>query len=216
METNYFLQMISMLRQQEDILLYTNVHTISEDEKESVAVFLEGEYRLEIQEYPFIPPCFNKNAALWAAERVYLAAQLILYRKDEPEDLPLFFPEFTDIQDAGAFLSADLTLRFLPGMLEQLRIIDHEDPLNELLKNLLRKWHYSAVGLFSADFITDLSTIVSNNCVFQLYRNRIIAKKHLQLATHPVFCEQIKADLGIYASTYWKEFNTIITTDEHN
>lgn len=205
----YFLKMIETLRREESVLLFANVQSFTDAESLAVTDFLRGEYNLEMQEYPFEAPEFHAPAALWAAKQVYIAAQLILYRKNPPKDLPALFPDFDETPDASAFLSADLTLRFVPDMLFQLQLIDPDDPLNAILSTILDKWHFSGAGKRPVPPNADFEVIRHNSCIFQLYRDRITAARDLSAALHPELHTSIRADLGLYAPAFWTSFSTV-------
>jgi hypothetical protein len=203
----YFLQMLHDLRKNEDVLLYENILETYEQEEQEVIKFLADEYKTESLNYPFTPPAFDPRAALWAAKTVYIAAQLVLYRKPKTEDLPGLLPAFTGEITAAAMLSADLCLRFLPDLVVQLKLLDHEDALIPLLEDRLKVWHYSAIAYQPEVETLDLNILQTNNCLQQLYINRVIACKNQSLARHPAIMPFIKASLGIFTREFWNELN---------
>ncbi|MBC7450416.1 MAG: hypothetical protein H7259_02895, partial [Cytophagales bacterium] len=206
MSNAYFLKMIEMLRKQEDILLYDNLFHVNPIESEQVMEFLKKEYTREVLEYPYTAPPFNSTAALWAAQTVYSAAQLMLYRENKDSDIDALFPDYSGEIDASAILSCDLCLRFLPDMLIQLKIIDSDDPLIELLEYTLIKWHYSGIN-YSMDIETlDFFPVHSDPSLKQLYVNRIVRYKKLSLANHPFLKELMMANLGMFGKEFWNEF----------
>jgi hypothetical protein len=212
MPSQFFYKMIERLRHHEEIMLYDNVLAISEEEKRLVTAFLETEFQRESLNYPRGYPGFTEDAALWAAKTTYVAAQLILYRQNKDEDLKTLLPDYPSEKSAGAFLSADLCLRFLPDMIRQLKIIDSGDPLIEVLQNILQQWHYSGIGYDELDFhAMKFETIVQNEALLQLYCTSIIYHKNTKLAQHPDFNEVIGAQLGIYNQEFWNEFKRITT-----
>jgi len=203
----YFLKMIQMLRRNEEIIVYSNVLETDESEHQSVVDFLAEEYRYEALNYPFDAPDFNGSAALWAATTVYVSSQLILHRESKSVDLSVALPNYPGQMDPGAALSADLCLRFLPDMLIQLKVIDSEDALIEMLEAILIRWHYSAINhplpVQNLDFTIATE---AHRCLHQLYVNRIIEYKKMGLARIPSFQNTVKAHLGIYGKELWKEF----------
>ena len=203
MPTNFFLKMIQNLRQNEEIMLYGNVLNISEQDAHDVVAFLKNEYRQEALSYPYEAPIFDENAALWAAKLAYIAAQLILYRKDDDADLETLLPDYQNIKTPSSILSADLCLRFLPDMIIQLKIIDSADRLIEVLENHLFQAPFSGLNYPLDIEKMDFSNIDANKCVMQLFCNRIIENKYLKLAEHSVFKDWIQANLGIFAKEYW-------------
>ncbi len=203
----YFLNMIKNLRQNEDVMLYNNILKVNEIETEIAIEFLKKEYQNETLNFPFQSPDFDKNAALWAAKTVYISAQLILYRENKSEDIPTLLPDFQDTISPSSILSADLCLRFLPDMLVQLKFFDSEDPLVEILEKILSQWHYSGINSPLEIDKLDFTVIDSDDCLRQLYINRIIENKSLNLAKLPPFKDNILANLGIYGKEFWKEFS---------
>jgi hypothetical protein len=202
---SYFLKMIQTLRWHEEIMLYANVPESDADSNEVIS-FLKDEYSQESIAYPFQIPDYNSNASLWAAKIVYVAAQLILYRKNKESDLTILLPEYLYEIDESAMLSADLCLRFLPDMINQLKMIDSEDALINVLENILIKWHYSGTNFPLDAQKLDFAMITPNTCLHQLYINRIIENKNVALADHMLWSEHIKAQFGIYSQSFWKEF----------
>lgn len=214
MTAPYFFKMISHLRHTEDIMLYGNILRVGVNEEKEAILFLEKEYAIEALDYPYEAPPFDEGAALWAAKTVYVAAQLILYRENKNEDLVSLLPDFTGEKDAKAQLSADLCLRFLPNMVIQLKVIDSDDELIEVLENILKQWHYSAINYPLQTDTLDHHYILENACLKQLYVNRIVEYKKIKPAMLPAYRELIKANMGIYTKEFWNEFHTTLTLHE--
>ncbi len=198
--------MIQSLREDEEVLLYNNILKIEEDEASKVVEFLELEYATEVLNYPYKTIEFDSEAALWAAKTVYVAAQLILYRENKEIDLEILLPKYKLELTASAIVSSDLCLRFLPDMIVQLRMIDPEDLLIEVLDNILLQCHYSGISYELEVEKLNFTAIEANKCLHQLYANRIANYRKLRLAEHPVFNELISANLGIYGNELWNNF----------
>ncbi|WP_207536450.1 hypothetical protein [Desertivirga arenae] len=205
-EPSPYLKTITHLRVYEEIMLYGNFPAISEEDQAQVGTFLQCEYEDEQLDYPFEVPEFDEAAALWGARILYTAAQFLLYRQNSAQDLPNLFREFPGQITPGAILSADLSLRFLPDILIQLKVIDPEDALIEILENLLHDWHYSAISYSLNHEGLSFQNLEQSRCLMQLYLNRIVDKRNLKLAHHPFFAPRIGSDLGIYASQLWTDF----------
>lgn len=207
--TNIFLEMIVNLRQNEAVLLSGKMNTISTEEEKEVAHFLLNEYKNEVIDYPFIAPEFNREAALWAAKIIYIGSNLMLYREQKEEEITAMLPPFDNEINASAMLSADLILRFLPHIIANLKLIDIEDTLIEILENHLLQWHYSAIEILKNVDEINFISVSENNCLHQLYCNRIMITKNIILAKHPLFQETIKANMGLFANEFWKELNNL-------
>jgi len=211
MDTRLFFNMIQNLRQNEEIMLYGNILKFDELEVIEVIEFLRIEYEAESTDYPHVIPVFDDDAALWAAKTVYIAAQLILYREDEPANLTELLPDFEGEFNPASVLSIDLCLRFLPQMLAQLKLIDQEDKLIAILEEQLYLWHYSGVAYNLELNKLNMSAISSDPCLHQMYVNRIITNQHSALAQHPINRDLVLANLGMYKSEFWREFE--LTTE---
>ncbi|MCW3104325.1 MAG: hypothetical protein JWO09_2765 [Bacteroidetes bacterium] len=201
---SFFLDTIMQLRQTENILLHSRMIELSPEEEELVTEFLKREYETESLSYPFVAPAFNAPAALWAAKLVYLSALLILYREHKNEELSSILPVYAGEQDASAILSADLCLRFLPAIHLFAKMLDHEDQLAGLLHSILVEWPYAATGS-GIEAKEGQELLPADDCLRQLYIDRIIEKKDLRSASMPGIREQVQASMGNYSTTFWKE-----------
>lgn len=200
-----FLKTIKHLRTEEEIVLYANIPTIIPQEEELIQEFLKDEYTKEATNYPYSPPTFNKEAALWAAKTIYFSSQFLLYRENKGNELPLYLPPYSLTVDAPSVLSTDICLRFLPDILENLTGIDPEDPIVLLLEDFMYQWHYSAVGYRLNPEKLSINEVYENKCLRQLYVDRIIEKKAKELAGLPFFNSHIKASIGEFGSLFWKD-----------
>ncbi len=200
-----FLDTIYHLRTIEQVILYNKIMKISETEEKETLAFLETEYEKEILDYPFVAPVFNPKAAMWASKMVYCSAQLLLYREHKLSDLDVFLPDFSGVLDASAMLSADLCLRFLPQIANEINRIDVEDTVLPILKKHLHSFHYSAVGFDLEIEKLNLDIVFSNNCLKQLYLNRIVERKAIKFAILPTINQSLMANFGDYKKEFWKE-----------
>ncbi|MBE7173549.1 MAG: hypothetical protein INR73_23455 [Williamsia sp.] len=213
---NYFLHTIQHLRQQEEVLLFNNLLEVTVQQREEAAQYLAEAYQHESINYPFQVPVFDQAAALWAAQTVYTASQLVLYRKHGITELAQLLPAYSKAPGAAAMLSADLLLRFLPSLINQLKVYDPEDGLVEVLENHLKAWHYSGVNYSLPVHELSFDVVVSHPCLYQLYIDRVIEYRRLPLAEHPQLISGVRASLGMFAAVYWNEFQQVIQKDECN
>lgn len=213
MTYTFFFDMIQTLRELEEVILYKNILSISDPEKEKIVLFLEKEYQSEALDFPFISPKFHPQAALWAAETVYYASQFILFRENDDAKMEDFFPAFQFEISPSSILSVDLCFRFVPDMLRQLSLIDPEDSLISILEKHLQTWHFSGIN-YSLDFKgIDLNIIFTDPCLQQLYLNRITTYKNIHLAKMPKINQLLQANFGIFEETFWSNFKTININD---
>ncbi|MBF7090780.1 hypothetical protein IUY40_04390 [Flavobacterium sp. ALJ2] len=200
-----FLDTIYHLRTIEQVILYDKVITVSKEEETDAVLFLETEYEREILDYPGIAPEFNSLAALWASKTVYLAAQLLLYREHNSNDLVMLLPDYKGKIDASAILSADICLRFLPQIIMELKRIDPDDLIIPILEKYLFQFHYSAVG-FEVDIEKiDFEILATNNCLQQLYIDRIVQRKAIKFTESDFIKKQLEIGFGDYRKIFWAQ-----------
>lgn len=209
-----FVKMITDLRQHENIMLYGNLLVSSAPEDEEVSAFLKSEYQKEALAYPGTVPVFDTAAALWAAKIVYVTAQLILYRENKEVDILSLLPDHAQTITPSGMLSADLCLRFVPDMLLQLKMIDSEDILIAHLERQMQLWHYSGIKYELATDDLDFTVVMESPCLHQLYIDRIIEYRKLELATHLACRDSVLASLGDHTDKFWKELKTAVTLNE--
>jgi hypothetical protein len=209
-----FLRMLRQLRLYEEVVLYNGVPAIPAQELEEARQFLQSEYERELREYPKGAPAFHADAALWAAVLIYRASQLLLYREQKSVQLNELFPRFAETRDPAVILSADLTLRFLPSVLEKATEIDPEDALIGILKNVAADWDYSAVGSNIESPLNDFQLAGKIPLLQKLYVDRVIAVRDKKLAAHPLINQHIRRALGLYTNELWTNFDLIKTNTE--
>lgn len=200
-----FLDTIYHLRTIEQVILYDKLITIAQTEETEVALFLETEYEKEILEYPGIAPNFNSGAALWAARTVYLATQLLLHREHKMKDVKELLSFYIGVVDASAIISADLCLRFLPQIITEIRKIDPEDLIIEILEKHLIQFHYSAIGSDLDTESVNFEIIAENDCLLQLYIDRIVQRKSIKWAQSDFIKKQLEIGFGDYQKLFWTQ-----------
>jgi hypothetical protein len=206
---HYFYETIYQLRANEEIILYDKLLYFKEDDELLVKEFLQIEFDVESENYPFSTPKYDAESALWAAKIVYTACQILLYREHKESELTDLLPLFTQPITSEAILSADLCLRFLPQIMAEAKLIDLEDHVIPILESILQQWHYSGIGIILVLEDLDFDPIFSNPCLEQLYIDRVIEKKDRKRAELPQILEKIRATLGNYTQKYWNEFKKL-------
>jgi len=206
----YFLDTIGHLRSHEEMLIYDRFTSITTKAEQAVGEFLQQEYERERLEFPGIAPNFEQSAAIWAARTVFIAAQLLLSREKDEQDMVTLLPAYKGPMTPGAILSADLCLRCLPDVIEKAKEISPDDPLIQLLEAILWKWHYSGIGYLSRPGedrapIDNWEPIAGNGCLLQLYVDRVIDRQAITLAKGPILRPAIKAAMGDHSAYFWKE-----------
>lgn len=203
----YFFDMINHVRFTGEVILYKNILEILPDEIDLTISYLEKEYKQEVLSYPYNSPTFSPEAAIWAARLFYYSSQLLLYREQNLDEIRSLIEPYGTIVSSGDILSADLTLRFIPSILFELKLIDNSDPLIPILENILYVWHYSAVGYTLQDTNgLNFEIVKKDKCLNQLYIDRVIERHALELSKHPELHDDITLVLSIYKNDLWDKF----------
>ncbi len=202
------LETIYHLRTIEEVILYTKVLQISNKEEMDTLEFLRDEYEKERVNYPFQAPNFNEEAAYWASKIVYFSVQLLLNREDKEKQLQLLLPNFKGTINASSCLSADLCLRFLPQIVEEMKQLDSEDKVNPILEEFLEVFHYSNIGYEPTSKNLHFNWF-DDKCYQQLYLNRVYLRKDKVIAQHPEINLLLLSNFGNYKKVFWKELEII-------
>lgn len=200
-----FLDTIYHLRTIEQVILYDKLITIAQTEEKEAVLFLETEYEKEILEYPGTAPQFNGEAALWSARTLYLATQLLLHREHKMSDVKELLPFYKGKIDASAIISSDLCLRFLPQIITEIRKIDPEDLIIDILEKHLIHFHYSAIGSDLDSENVNFEIIAENDCLLQLYIDRVVQRKSIKWAQSDFIKKQLEIGFGDYQKLFWAQ-----------
>ena len=206
---NYFLNLLTSLRQSEVIILYKNEWSVSQNDENEAITFLEQEYNKEAYNFPHKAPDFDHKAALWAGKIVYYASLYLLYRENDDQEIAALIQDYPDEQTPSAILSADVVLRFIPDILSELQAIDTGDVLVSLLEKIIIKWHYSALHHDLPWSELSHDTMDTDKCLLQLYCNRIIKNKIITLARVSPYYKVIKSNMGDHTSQLWHELSRL-------
>lgn len=190
-------------------MLYGRISETPTTDMPTVLELLQERFDQEATGYPGPLPGWDAAAGEWAVQVVFHAAQLLLYRSHDREALTGYFTGFGRPKTAAAILSADIILRYLPSILRQLEAIDVEDELIPLLNGVLREWHYT--GLL-ADLSPEdaIDTILAEECLAQLYADRVIERKNKEVAARPELQGLVLAALGDHTEIFWKDLSIAI------
>ena len=145
----------------------------------------------------FAPPSLVPSVARWALVTLYRGSQALVYREIEPAAVHACLSEPCPMAaSADVCYSADLSLRFLPGLINLARGIAQQDPLVEGLMVLAKSWPLSSVGVPDLGDL-DLSAFIGHQSLRQLYVDRVIERVDLSrlnnLQTRTAVCEAIGA-----------------------
>ena len=136
--------------------------------------------------------------------------RLLLYRETAIEEVETLLRPYTDPPAISNILSVDICLRFLPDILNKIKAIDPEDEIIPILESFLIQWHYSAVNYSIEETKLDFNAVVSNDCIRQLYADRIIDHKAFRRARQAAIRPYVVGSLGDYEDVFWNNFKTTI------
>lgn len=204
-----FLDTLFLLRKEGALTIFSDLKTLSEKEEKEAEDFFESEFEKERLEFLSDKIRFNKESAIWAAKILYHSAQLYLIRKDTAKDLEKLIPQYQGEKDVSAILSADLSLRFLPQLLDALQVADSTDPLAKMLENILHHFHYSGIGLDLNLEKINWEEELKDKTYRKLYLERIVEKKAYKLAEIPYINQLLIAEFGMYKDIFWRELKIV-------
>lgn len=209
-----FLDTLFLLRKDECITIFSDLKEISKKEEQDAADYFDSEFEKERLEFLSDQISCNKETAVWAAKVLYHSAQLFLIRENTAKDLNKLIPQYKGMRDISSILSADLSLRFLPQIIAALQNTDPEDPLIELLENILHQFHYSGVGLDLNLEKINWEEELKERTYRKLYLERIVEKKAYKLAEIPYINQLLIAEFGMYKDVFWRELK--ISNEEND
>lgn len=204
-----FLDTLFLLRKEGTLTIFSDLKTLSEKEEKEAEDFFESEFEKERLDFLSDKIPFNKEAAIWAAKVLYHSAQLYLIRKDTAKNLEKLIPQYQGEKNTSAILSADLSLRFLPQLLDALQVADSTDPLVKMLENILHQFHYSGMGLDLNLEKINWEEELKNKTYRKLYLERIVEKKAYKLAEIPYVNQLLIAEFGMYKDIFWRELKIV-------
>jgi len=204
-----FLDTLFLLRKEGVLTIFSDLKTLTKKEENDAEDFFESEFEKERLDFLSDKISFNKESAIWAAKILYHSTQLYLIRKDTAKDLEKLIPQYQDEKDVSSILAADLSLRFLPQLLDALQVADSTDPLAKMLQNILHQFHYSGIGLDLNLEKINWEEELKDNTYRKLYLERIVEKKAYKLAEIPYINHLLIAEFGMYKDTFWKELKIV-------
>lgn len=204
-----FLDTLFLLRKDGALTIFSDLKILSEKEENEAEDFFESEFEKERLDFLSDKIPFNKEAAIWAAKILYHSAQLYLIRKDTAKDLEKLIPNYQGEKNVSAILSADLSLRFLPQLLDALQLADSTDPLMKMLENILHQFHYSGIGLDLNLEKINWDEELKDKTYRKLYLERIVEKKAYKLAEIPYINQLLIAEFGMYKDIFWRELKVV-------
>lgn len=206
-----FLDTLFLLRKEGAMTIFSDIKLISQKEENDAENYFESEFEKERLEFLSDDIPFDKEAAVWAGKVLYHSAQLYLIRKDTAKDLEKLIPQYQGKIDVSTILSVDLSLRFLPQIVDALQVADSTDPLLKILENILQQFHYSGVGFDLNLEKMNWEEELKEKTYRKLYLERIVEKKTSQLAEIQYVNRLLIAEFGIYKDAFWRDLQIINT-----
>ncbi len=174
------------------------LHPSTDDLEETKSVLKEIEFSYR-SNLPGDPPAVSDKALLWGAATTFHASSFLAHR-DAGEDvvrLALTVP-CPETPSPSVCYSVDLTFRFLPDLVRLARAVSPNDPLVEVLTSLAQQWPLSSVGIADVGLV-DVTPFLDDDCLLQLYIDRIIATKDRSRLNDPRVCDKIRATIGLHS-----------------
>ncbi len=172
------------------------------DEADAIQQFIAMDERRRF-EMAHEPPPFRSEPGLWAARLTYRICQCLVYRQIPAERIQADLREPCPGEPGPAqTYSVDLTFCRLPELLQRSASIASADPLLIALQRLAWDWPLSSVGIpvevIDGGPEPDLSAILKQPSLFQLYLDRIFAKQDRSRLYHPQVAAAAAEAVGLY------------------
>lgn len=143
-------------------------------------------------------PEFDADAAIWAAEMLYRAAQFQVFRDVNVEFIAAAFAApGPDATTPEAHYSVDLTFQYLHDVVRLARAAVNADPLITELAGLVRPWPLSAVGIPESDAIA-WQALPNNRALRIMYVDRILARHDERLLNDPDVQSAVRTACGAF------------------
>jgi hypothetical protein len=153
---------------------------------------------------PYESPTLAMEAAVWAAQKLFQASQLAVYRElDAAAINQLLSANCPAAPPASRHWSVDLTFVFLPDLILVSRSASEHDPLVAHLLSWATEWPLSSVGVAGVR-PRNVHEIATHSGLLQLYVDRILAKKDASRLDDEKIRAAVYRSLGAYVSQ-WPE-----------
>ena len=147
---------------------------------------------------PGEPPPFAIAAARWGATMLYRGVQALVYRDIAGEDLATLLGEpCPEPANPSTHYSVDLTLRYLPDLLELTRRVSQRDALVERLLEVAADWPLSSIGI-DGIAVRDAGPILDHPCLLRMYADRMIQKRDLSRLTDERVRDAVQRAIGAF------------------
>jgi MoxR-vWA-beta-propeller ternary system domain bpX4 len=150
---------------------------------------------------PCAAPPFDAEAGARAAACLCLICQSIVHREIDERTVASRLAA-CGLLDAGGHkdsaavhYSVDLTLRFLPQLLERAARMTASDPLIPVLLQLARTWPLSSVGMAGTEPV-ELPPALNHSALWRMYIDRIMERKDTGRLNLPAVRAAVHSAIG--------------------
>lgn len=197
---------LSHLFQNGKVEVGNSIEQFEKQDLNTSAQLLRNFYEIDQLHIPGKAPNFDEDAALWAAEYLYLTIQFSVLRHLDEGEITKHLLPWSKAYTPDVIYSVDLTMRVLPSLFAFIVDLSPGDPLVILLKKTAAVWTFSSVGIPNDEFKTE-GILLQHTGLAQAYIDRIIAKKDLISAQREAISPMINSALGEYAALLWPEWH---------
>lgn len=202
---------LSTLHEEGVLLLDVLSPPITAEDRTAALALLQRFYENDLLLMPDGMPAFIADAALWAAETLYQAVHCALLRDLSAEDVLDRIPHYPGVVDPAAIYSADLSLRYLPQVLQLAKGLAPADILVTRLREISSQWPLSLVG--QDDVPANDAILLQHPALRTVYTERIIFAKNYQRLSSPSTRQAIEETMGAYSEHYWPELKERLQHD---
>jgi hypothetical protein len=172
----------------------------------AASTLLQDYHAEDCLDLPHTAPAFEAAAALWAAQYLYHAAVLAVVRELDEQAIATYLPAYKGEATPAAHYSADLSLRYLPDLLQLARGLAPADALVARLRRTAGQWPLSFVGHEPADADAE-AILLAHPALRGAYLDRIIAAHDRARAGQPHLAPLVQATLGAHGAQLWPDFH---------
>jgi hypothetical protein len=149
------------------------------------------------QSLPSNPPEFLPDVGLWAADRVYNAAQFLVFRDADPKIIQQSLKRREPAPTTSSeHYSGDLCLYFMKDILRLSTAASENDPLNDMIRALMTDWPLSAVSLECA--AVPGPNVMEHKALRLMYLDRVVKHNDRQALQHDVVKNALQDAVGIH------------------
>ncbi len=159
---------------------------------------IEDAHRYAAAEAPFHAPQLIPDAALWSFSVVAWSVSLFVDRSDGNTQLPNKLletqPKMRTVEEQW---SVDLGFRFLYSLLVRCERVSPNDTLVTQIVDICRTWPLACVGRPIEIDESALAITLSDPCLRTILVDRIVTRRDLKLAEHPLVKRFVELAVGL-------------------